>query len=504
MITASLASTILLLPADWLSLDATRTDLMKFFLFNPSLVIGTLLFFWLGFEWGFIPIYLSSFIIAFHSAMPWNWALVFGISFVLGLAICAMAYQGFKVSYNLRSLKSIAFFISIFFIASIASSLGAFIWSFIHQLSAFETLAIWKSWWSGTFLQALLLTGPLLFFLSPPIERLKKRWLQVSKNQDVSMRWIVGAVISITGALIFFVFSGRILGKLRIQEVIAESRIVREPDIIGALESFEIIIWISIGLILVTGYGAIYLINSWNKNLSEEVSKKTEKLNKSQKKLQKSLDDKKVLLKEIHHRVKNNMAQVGALLELQQKFSSNEEEMEILKTARSRIRSMALAHEALYENNTFSSIPLNKYVKNIGQLTYKSFLRPDTDIEMAYDLDETYIDMKDSIPLGIFMNEILINAFKHAFKGKDRGKITISSTTDHNKLTLVVSDDGVGIEEKNKQGGTGSLGMNLVKTLARQLKGDLDISSAPGEGTTFTITFAHTSPASQNDPTQGK
>lgn len=485
----TLFATIALLPNEWLSLSTGRADVIKFFLFNPALILGLLLFFWFGFEWGFIPIFLSSFIIAFHSNMPWGWALVFAIAFVLGIAICAMAYQGFNVSYDLRSFKSIAFFISIMFIASIGSSLGSFIWSFSHELSASETLMVWKSWWSGSFIQAIIITGPLLWLFTPTIERFKKRYFELPDRPRLSLKWVSGAVTSITGALALFIFSGKYLGKLRVQEVMTEQKSATVVDVVNALESFEIISWISIGIIVITGYGAFKLIGGWNRQLKSEVENRTRQLNESQKELQVSLDKKKILLKEIHHRVKNNMALVSALLELQERNSESKKHSGTLKTARSRIKSMALAHEALYQNESFSNISMKEYIQRIGNLTHRSFTKKKATIDLKFNLEDARLEMSKSIPLGLVINEILINAYKHAFDGKSNGHIELGSIVEDDQVNIYIRDNGVGLPQDPKQSKKNSLGMTLIKKFSKQLKADLSIESENNKGTTFSIVF---------------
>lgn len=488
-IAVALASTIYLLPQDWITLSGSRTDIIHFFLFNPALILGMLLFFWFGFEWGFIPIFLCSFIIAYHSSMPWGWALIFGMAFVLGLAICAMAYQGFRISYDLRSLKSVVFYVSIMFIASIGSSLGAFIWSLTHQLSAFETLVIWKSWWSGSFLQAITITGPAIWLFTPAVERFKERWFDLPARQTVSIKWILGAVASITGALALFIYSGKLLGKLRVEEVMTKQQVATVSDVVGALESFEIISWISIGIIIVTGYGAFNLISGWNSRLSREVETRTEQLNDSQKKLQKSLDEKKILLEEIHHRVKNNMALVNALLELQERTSGTGENTNSLRTARARIRSMAMAHEALYQNKSFSDLSMKEYIERIGRFTHKSFTKGDTDIDLQFNLEDVNLEMAKSIPLGLLINEILINAHKHAFQGQEKGCIWLASEVQGDRVNISIRDNGIGLPDNSTEMRSGSLGMTLINKFSKQLMGDLSIDTEKNKGTTFTLVF---------------
>ncbi|WP_138431306.1 histidine kinase dimerization/phosphoacceptor domain -containing protein [Fodinibius saliphilus] len=487
---ATLAATVFLLPEEWLLLEGSRNKIVQFFLFNPALILGMLLFFWFGFEWGFIPIFLCSFIIAFYSGMAWGWALIFGIAFVFGLAICATAYRAFGISHDLRSFKSMVFFISISFIGSIGSSLGAFIWSFSHRLSAFDTLVIWKGWWSGSFLQALLIIGPLLWIGTPAVERLKRKWFEFTEDQGVSLKWIIGAVASITGALSLFIFSGKFLGEMRVQEVMESQKSATVIDVVNALESFEIISWISIGIIVLTGYGAFKLISGWNRRLTREVKVRTEELNESQEKLKVSLEEKELLLREIHHRVKNNMALVSALLELQQIKSGDQATLANFRTVRSRIKSMAMAHEVLYENESLSNISMKSYVERVGKLTHQSFGGGATNVELKTDIEDTNLDMAYSIPLGLFINETLINAYKHAFDGKDKGCIWLESVIKDGKVNFVIRDNGVGLPDELNEIKKNSLGISLIKKFAKQLKADLTVETNEGEGTKYSLVFS--------------
>lgn len=488
-IASILTVTIALLPQEWISMTNSRVDVMQFFLFNPALILGLLLFFWFGFEWGFVPIFLCSFVIAFHSNMPWGWSLIFAIAFVLGLAISAMAYQGFNIPYNLRSFKSIAFYVSIMFIASIASSLGSFIWSLTHQLSAYETLMLWKGWWSGSFIQAIFIMGPLIWAFTPAVERFKKRLFDLPEPKEISLKWLSGSVASITGALALFILSGKYLGKLRVQEVMTEQKAASVLDVVNALETFEIISWISIGIIIITGYGAFKLISGWNKQLTKEVQNRTQELHESQKKLEVSLNEKEVLLEEIHHRVKNNMALVSALLELQEKTTDKSETEATFQTARSRIKSMSLAHEALYQNDSFSAINIKDYIKRISNFTHESFKDKDVDIDLKYQLEDAKIELDRSIPLGLLMNEILINAYKHAFTGKKEGQIELISKVKNDKIEICIRDNGVGLAADPESMKNNSFGMTLIKKFTKQLKADLSIDSQKNQGTSFNLVF---------------
>lgn len=484
LIVGSLLVTADLLQREWLSLTTDRVEIINFFILNPALIIGMLLLFWLGFEWGFIPVYLCTFIIAYMSDITVLWASLIGMSFIFGMGFFALAYHSIRIPYTLRSFKSIAAFVVISFIAALASSMGSFIWSFFLQLSAQDTLIVWKSWWTGIFFQSILILGPLLFILSPWVERKKRIYFDLPPQKEVSPKWIYGSVISVALTLALFIFSGYLLGRLNVRETVGANNMVLGSDIMGSLEAFEIITWTSIGLILVTGYAAIYLLHSWNTNLRDQVENRTADLVKSREELKVSLKEKDILFKEIQHRVKNNLAQVHGLLELQETMSEDNEVAELLKISKSRIRTMSLAHEALYNNENFSKISLKNYIENIAEVTHRSFRDGNKVINLSYEVEDLHLDMAKAIPLGLMISEILINAHKHAFNKRNDGEIKIFTSINEDKMYMHMSDNGSGLPTDIDLRKSNSLGMTLVNNFSDQLKADLKINSDT-EGTHF-------------------
>lgn len=477
LIAVSLTLTYLLFQSDLITLTISDNEIIDFFILNPALITGTLLLFWLGFEWGFIPVYLSSFAIAMMAGISVFWSSIIGLAFALGLGFFALAYHSLQIPYNLRSLSSIALFVVVSFIAALASSMGSFIWSFFNNLSAYDTLIVWKSWWTGIFFQSILITAPLLYLLTPFIEDKKHKYFTLPKNPVVSVKWIYGSVIGVAATLSMFIFSGYMLGKLNVEETVNQFSRTPAEDIMGALEAFEIITWTSIGLIIITAVTAIYLLNNWNESLQSEVHEQTKSLIENKEKLKKSLQEKDILFKEVQHRVKNNLAQVHGLLELQETMSSNEETSDILKMSKSRIRTMSLAHEALYNSNDFSEISLKAYLERISDVTHTSFKDNLKKIELSYEIEDLHLNMAKAIPLGLMVSEILINAHKHAFNGRDDGLLKIENKILNDELHLTVSDNGSGIPKDLDLKQSNSLGMIIVQNFTDQMKGKLTIDS---------------------------
>lgn len=462
---------------EWFSVSIGNLALTELFIFNPVLILGILLLYWFGFEWGFLPVYLNSFVVAFLSGIPILWSTLIGLSFVLGMGLYALAYHSIRIDYNLRNLKSITFFIVVTFLASFASSMRSFILGFFHELTAQQTLVIWKSWWTGIFFQTILIGGAFLYFLSPSIERFKDEFFTLPPEKKVSIKWIYGSVISVAITLGIFIFSGYTLGRLNILDIVRNYEIVPASELLGSIEAFEIIVWTSLGLIIITASTAIYLLNNWNSTLQQKVDDRTRDLQKSQKNLKQSLAEKDVLFKEIQHRVKNNLAQVHGLLELQEIMSDNKELSELLKISQSRISTMSLAHDALYNTPDFSNISLKDYLENIANATHKSFLNSEKNIELRYQIEDMRIDMAKAIPFGLMVSEILINAHKHAFNKQNDGQISILTTISEDTITLNIRDNGSGISKKQYVKKSSSLGMILVKNFTDQLEATMKIDT---------------------------
>jgi two-component sensor histidine kinase len=474
-----------LAPASWLMPTGENVEVINLFILYPVLSIGLLLLFWMGFEWGFIPVFITTFGLAFQSGMGITWAILFGFSFVMSLAIFGLAFHSLQVPHDLRGFKSIAFFISVSFVAALASSMGAFVWSLSHNLSAFNTEIIWKSWWTGLFFQSIFIVAPLLFVFTPTIEKAKIRSYQPPAIEDISLKWIYSTVLTITAVLTIFIFSGELLGKYRLNEVLDNIPNIMRGDVIGALDAFQVIFWLSAGLIIITGFTAMYLVASWNRELQNRVELQTDALTQSNDQLETSLHEKKLLVQETHHRVKNNLAQVNGLLQLQMMMVDDPKYSNLINDASSRVKSMSLIHEALYTAEEFSRISLHTYLKELGNIVHESFQTDDADIELAFQLEPCKVNTDRAIPIGLIANEILINAYKYAFEGKEKGTITLQLEHIDDKVKLEIRDNGVGMPDQTPDN---TLGMKLIRQLSTQIDANLSIRSNTN-GTSYMLEF---------------
>lgn len=206
------------------------------------------------------------------------------------------------------------------------------------------------------------------------------------------------------------------------------------------------------------------------------------------KKLQDSLREKEVLLKEVHHRVKNNMQVISSILNLQSSYIDDEKALSILRESQDRIKSMSFVHESLYQSDTLSEVNFAEYIRNIATNLYHSYGRPKGGIDLRFDLEPVFINLDTSIPCGLVINELVSNALKYAFEGREKGTIGIHlSRLSEKHLRLRVEDNGVGLPENFDVETADSLGLQLVTTLATQVSGTLTVER--DNGTRFTLDF---------------
>jgi PAS domain S-box-containing protein len=211
---------------------------------------------------------------------------------------------------------------------------------------------------------------------------------------------------------------------------------------------------------------------------------------KNEEKIRQSLKEKEVLLAEIHHRVKNNLAVITGLLDLQSHKTDNEVASAALKDSQMRINTMALIHEKLYQNETLSNIEFNQYIEELTGVIERTHRKADRPIRFELDSDPVLFTITQAIPCGLLLNEILTNSYKHAFQPPFNGEavigIKLCMNGDQN-VHLSVTDNGNGLPGDFHELGSESLGLTLIKTLARQLEANLEVDTSKGTGYRFTF-----------------
>lgn len=203
--------------------------------------------------------------------------------------------------------------------------------------------------------------------------------------------------------------------------------------------------------------------------------------------LRHSLNEKVILLKEVHHRVKNNLQVIISLIRLQADTLGNKASAAHLNSILSRIRSIAFVHELLYRSQDLGRIDFEEYIRKFTISLIDMYGGSSQRIELKIDVKDILIGVDLAVPCGIIINELVTNSMKHAFNDNSKGTISIAMKSENGKYILTVSDSGTSDPENLKLKNPASLGMYLVTSLAEQLEAELDIKA--GKNTTFTFKF---------------
>ena len=200
-----------------------------------------------------------------------------------------------------------------------------------------------------------------------------------------------------------------------------------------------------------------------------------------------SLREKEVLLKEIHHRVKNNLQVISSLLNLQARYLSDPAARAIFSQSQNRVRSIALVHERLYESADLSHVDFAKYVVVLLDNIFETYAATSRGISKVIDVGHAKLTVDVAIPCGLIVNEVVTNALKHAFPDGRKGTVRVTLTERPGDLELTIEDDGIGIPADIDPRNTVSLGLDLVTTFADQLNAEVDVARVGG--TSFRFRF---------------
>ncbi len=219
----------------------------------------------------------------------------------------------------------------------------------------------------------------------------------------------------------------------------------------------------------------------------EEQAEAEEKIRQSEEVLKHSLKEKEVLLKEVHHRVKNNLQIIISLIRLQTSRIANRVTVEQLHTSLNRIKSIALVHEMLYGSHDLANIDFGIYIQKITSSLRDIYLSSQYDIKIDISANNVFLGVDSAVPCAIIINELVTNAIKHAFGRSKKGNISISLNTEGGFHVLNVHDNGIGMSKEIDIYNTESLGMHLISSLTEQLDGTLSVRTEGG--TSFTLKF---------------
>lgn len=210
-------------------------------------------------------------------------------------------------------------------------------------------------------------------------------------------------------------------------------------------------------------------------------------LKKAEQKLKENIFQKEILLKEVHHRVKNNLQVIISILKLQSGYIDDPNTVLKLQECQDRIKSMAFIHESLYQSEDLSHINFGQYLKNLVTNLAHSYRIDTSKIAVTYEINDLEMSLDNAIPCGLIVNELVSNALKYAFPNQQKGEVIIELKEDRDEKILIVRDNGVGLNDKLNFRETDSLGLQLVVTLVQQIDGEIEYQNS--DGAQFTINF---------------
>lgn len=269
------------------------------------------------------------------------------------------------------------------------------------------------------------------------------------------------------------------------KEILEKDILQQKTDLENAKQlSYQAYLFAGIFILLVI-VGLLINNNYSAKKREAQLSVKNVQISAQNQVIEQALKDKEVLIKEIHHRVKNNLQIITSMLSLQIGKVDDEKTESILRDARQRISSIALTHEMLYQKENLSHINPAEYIERLARQV--ELLMPATQIELVTEIVSTgsRLSIDNAVPLGLVVNELLTNAYKHAFPNQSKGRILVVLTEDEKIFTLTVSDNGIGMPQDFGSREIKTLGMELVHILAEQLDSKLTILN--NNGSIFTL-----------------
>jgi two-component sensor histidine kinase len=243
------------------------------------------------------------------------------------------------------------------------------------------------------------------------------------------------------------------------------------------------ILGLTLSLVLVL-MGFVALVFAYVKSV-----RNSEVILEQKKYIEKSLKEKESLLKEIHHRVRNNLQMVSSLLSLQTKNTRDHAAVVALEEGKSRVKAMALIHQKLYQNDNLSSVGMQEYIESLVKSIQQVYKRADGEIEVRIDARGTELDIDQAIPIGLILNELVSNSFKHAFPHPmENPSIQIQVTRKNAQGYFEYSDNGVGLPEDSEHKSRSSMGIRLINRLVNQLQSQLNTDRSRA-GVRFWFTF---------------
>lgn len=251
-----------------------------------------------------------------------------------------------------------------------------------------------------------------------------------------------------------------------------------EPEMVSLLYNINVVLAFTFLIVLASSFSKFHF------DASQKITRKNTELEQNKKELEQLLKEKNTLLSETHHRVKNNLAVISGMFDLQMMHEKDPTIKSVYTISKNRIKSMSLIHESLYSQSSLSNIDFKKYIESLIKEIQNS-LQTNPVVKVYIDVDNVFLDLSKAIPCGLIINEVITNSFKHAFKEINHPEIRVKMTF-INRYILTISDNGLGYDS-NFMNKKDSLGMSLIEALTNQLNGTYSFKNE--EGTVFNLTF---------------
>ena len=240
---------------------------------------------------------------------------------------------------------------------------------------------------------------------------------------------------------------------------------------------------------LFSGLVFLFFLFILGSTFGKRLTRNLHALYRGKEEMEQKANEKEMLLKEVHHRVKNNLQTVSSLLRMQGRAVEDPQTLSQIRSSQNRVVCMAMVHEMLYMREDLSCIEYSTYVQQLADYLVKSVKGSDTDIRLRIDIPEVELGIDTALPLGLLINEAVTNALKYGFEGRDTGEISIAlEKEDEHGYVLRIGDDGIGYPENMDYKASKSLGLKLIHNLSRQLKGSV-IRDLSKRGTNYIIRF---------------
>lgn len=494
------------------------------------MIYATACVIWLGYAWGAIPAYISTFLVALSGGVPVHWGLLFSFANPLGLAVYAIAYRSIPIRTDLRSLAGFLFFVLTAFVAALVGSSGSFVWGYTNQVEATDLYPIWQGWWLGGFLQTMVFNVPLFLFLSPRIGAWKRRQ-KLGHGAMAPSRARLGAAFGmVVGTLAGYVLLVRQFSLAELEgplETLSKLDPELHHSVLSAFSGLTLVHWVTLALVVSTGVFGYQVMMHWTSRLSQSrdalsgVNARLVTENRARRQAEDELAEQALLLKEanaskdrffsiISHDLRSPLAALrtitSALTSDIKSFDRDtiEEFVRHIDTAGAnladlldnllswaRLQTHAMKHEP-------ERVNLTAMARQIETLLRPAATEKQVHLHIRVE-EDTWVWADPNMLRSILLN-LLSNGLKFTHAG---GAVVLTATEVDAGIRVEISDTGVGMDEKElgllfrldkvfsnpgtaQESGSG-LGLILCHEMVAMHGGTLEVASSRGVGTAFSF-----------------